>query len=160
SVPSTLVFNESPFLERVFEAIDLGFGMVMYSEEGIDFDKLSGSVREVTARAHRAGCAVEGEVEGLAGLSGELSHRTTDLHLTDPRQAREFVEQTGIDALAVNVGQVHVHGREEIRLDLGRLAEIDRAIPLPLVLHGATSIHRGDVRSAIQLGVRKINVGS
>ena len=71
-----------------------------------------------------------------------------------------FVEQTGVDALAVNVGQAHLHGRTEVRLDLSRLTSLKQSVPVPLVLHGASSISREDLQAAIRLGVRKINVGS
>ena len=82
------------------------------------------------------------------------------LALTDPAAARAFVEVTGIDALAVNIGQVHLHGRGQVRLDLARLAELKAAVPVPLVLHGATSVHPDDLAAAARLGIRKINVGS
>jgi fructose/tagatose bisphosphate aldolase len=80
--------------------------------------------------------------------------------MDDPATARAFAERTGVDALAVNVGQVHLHGRNKVRLNLSRLAELREAVPVPLVLHGATSIHPDDMAEAIRLGVRKINVGS
>ena len=82
-----------------------------------------------------------------------------DPHLTDPDAARRFVAATGIDALAVNVGQMHLHGRRLLQLDLDRLREL-AALPVALVLHGATSIAPADVQAAIGIGVRKINVGS
>ncbi|MBE3064022.1 MAG: class II fructose-bisphosphate aldolase, partial [Spirochaetes bacterium] len=74
--------------------------------------------------------------------------------------ARQFVQATGLDAIAVNVGQAHLHGRGEVRLDLDRVAGLKRAVTVPLVLHGATSVRRDDLREAIRRGVRKINVGS
>jgi fructose/tagatose bisphosphate aldolase len=74
--------------------------------------------------------------------------------------ARSFVERTQVDAFAVNLGQVHVHGRSMIQLNLARLRELREKIAVPLVLHGATSISQSDLKDAIQLGVRKINVGS
>jgi fructose/tagatose bisphosphate aldolase len=70
------------------------------------------------------------------------------------------VQDTGIDAIAVNVGQAHLHGRGEVRLDLDRVSELKRAVGVPLVLHGATSVARSDLRDAVRRGVRKINVGS
>jgi fructose/tagatose bisphosphate aldolase len=70
------------------------------------------------------------------------------------------VECTHVDALAVNVGQAHLHGRSKVQLNLARLRELQEMIAVPLVLHGATSISQSDLKEAIQLGVRKINVGS
>jgi fructose-bisphosphate aldolase class II len=70
------------------------------------------------------------------------------------------VERTQVDAFAVNLGQAHVHGRSKVQLSLARLRELREKIAVPLVLHGATSLSQSDLKEAIQLGVRKINVGS
>jgi fructose/tagatose bisphosphate aldolase len=83
-----------------------------------------------------------------------------DLRLTEPEYACRYVEQTGVDAFAVNVGQAHLHGRREVRLDLSRVAALSERLPVPLVMHGASSVHRDDIVEAIRLGIRKINVGS
>jgi fructose/tagatose bisphosphate aldolase len=83
-----------------------------------------------------------------------------NLHLSRAETARDFVERTGVDAFAVNIGQAHLHGRGEVRLDLSLLAEIKAAVSVPLVLHGASSVCAGDVRAAVRGGIRKINVGS
>jgi len=132
----------------------------MFSDENLSFDQQAERVAEIVAIAHRAGVAVEGEPMVLPGVGGELSIAPDDVNLSVPRVARTFVERTGIDALAVNVGQVHVHGRSEVRLDLSRLTELRQIIDVPLVLHGGSSISRADLQAAIGRGVRKINVGS
>jgi len=160
SVPACLLFNESPHLDWVWKSIDLGFNLVMFSDEERSSEELVEPVRRVVERAHAAGAAVEAEMASPPGLSGELTDAPAELHLTDPAAARAFVERTGADALAVNIGQVHLHGRGQVRLDFGRLAELRRAVPVPLVLHGATSVQRDDLAAAARLGIRKINVGS
>ena len=160
TVPSCLIFNESPYFDWVTEAIDLGFGLVMYTNGCLRLQQQTDQVRRVVDRAHLSGVAVEGELISLAGLGGELSAPPEETRLDDPKLARIFVEQTGVDALAVSVGQAHLHARSEVRLNLSRLAELRRMVPVPLVLHGATSISQSDLKEAIQLGVRKINVGS
>lgn len=160
SVPACLLFNESAHMDWVMEAIDLGFSQVMFTDDDMDYSTLVERVRQVVAKAHPAGVAVEGEISAVPGLSGELSAPPGDLHLTDPGLARQFVEQTGVDALAVNVGQAHLHGRQKVHLNMDRLAELREAIPVPLVLHASTSVVREDLVSAVKLGIRKINVGS
>ena len=139
------------------EAIDLNFGMVMYSAED---DRLAERVREVVERAHSRGVAVEAEMAPLQGVAGELASAPEVIPVTNPLHAEAFVEQTGIDALAVNVGQAHLHGREEVALNLSVLSELNNVVKVPMVLHGATSVRRTDLQAAIQLGVRKINFGS
>lgn len=159
-VPACLVFNESPYVEAVREAIRLGFGLVMFSDEELSYEVQVAQVRAVVAEASRADVAVEGEPASLPGVGGELANVPNDLRMTDPDQARAFVEATGVHALAVNIGQVHLHGKREVRLDLELLARLRDAVTVPLVLHGATSVKRDDLRAAIALGVRKVNVGS
>ena len=155
-----MVFNESPYIEWVYEAIKLEFGLVMFSDPELTYKAQTEKVRLVTEKAHASSVAVEGELKALPGVAGKLSKIPANLHLTDPAQAQTFVEVTGVDSLAVNVGQVHVHGRNPIRLDLARLAGLRKAISVPMVLHGGTSIRHQDISKAIALGVRKINVGS
>jgi len=160
SVPSCFLFNESPNLDWVWQSIDLGFNLVMFSDEELELEEQTLRVSEVVGRARRAGVAVEAEMTSPPGLSGDLLGVPQDLHLTDPAAAGAFVERTGVDALAVNVGQVHLHGRDKVRLDLERLGELRRAVAVPLVLHGATSVQRQDLAGAGAAGIRKINVGS
>ena len=109
--------------------------------------------------AHRASVAVEGELGATPGLASRLTEVPEDLRPTDPETARDFVQRTGIDALAVNVGQVHLHGHSKVRLNLSRLSELREAVPVPLVLHGASSVRPEDLREAIRRGIRKVNVG-
>lgn len=160
TAPACLLFNESPHFEQVMAAIDLGYDLVMYSNDDLDLETLIQQVKRVVEKAHRVGIAVEGEAAALAGVAGYLAEMPADPGLTDPKVAGSFVEQTGVDAFAVNIGQSHLHGRQAVRLDLERLAEIRRAISVPLVLHGATSIDRSDLAAAVRLGIRKINVSS
>ena len=160
SVPACLLFNESPYLEEVLRAVDLGFNLVMFSQEGLDPDQRIEAVKQVVEKAHSAGAAVEAELDSLPGVAGELEALPRDLRRSDPEECRQFVERTSIDALAVNVGQAHLHGRSQVSLDHERLHELARAVPVPLVLHGASSVSSEDLQAAIQSGVRKINVGS
>lgn len=160
SVPACVLFNESPHLDAVLDAIRLDFGLVMYTDEGLEAGILEERTRQVVAVARERGAAVEGEMTPLAGVGGELEAAPTDARLTEPYAAHGFVERTGVDALAVNVGQAHLHGRRMVRLDLGRITELKRAVAVPLVLHGASSVAREDLTAAIARGIRKINVGS
>ncbi len=160
SVPACLLFNESPYLETVLEAVDLGFNLVMFSQEELGRDDLIERVSRVVGKAHPAGAAVEAELGPLPGVAGEFATLPRDVRLNDPGECREFVEPTDVDLLAVNVGQAHLHGRSPVSLDHEKLRELVRAVPVPLVLHGASSIPSGELRAAIQSGVRKINVGS
>jgi fructose/tagatose bisphosphate aldolase len=160
TVPACLLFNESPHADWVVAALDQGFNLVMFSDEALDDGVTLTTIGRIVALAHARGVAVEAEIAALPGVGGDLDPSTmSDLHPTDPDTARRFIAATGIDALAVNVGQMHLHGRRLVRLDLDRLRAL-AALPVPLVLHGATSIAPADLQAAIGIGVRKINVGS
>ncbi len=160
SVPCCMLFNESPHLEWVLAAIEQGFGLVMYTRDDWRPDERAGQVRAVVERAHRSGAAVEGELAPLEGVAGGLAQVPDHPPLTDVESARRFVAGTGVDALAVNVGQVHLHGRRTVPLDLRRLGELRAAVSAPLVLHGASSFRGEDLQAAVRLGIRKVNVGS
>jgi fructose/tagatose bisphosphate aldolase len=160
SVPACLLFNESPHHAWVSAAIDAGFGLVMFSDEDLSHEALVTAIVQLVAEAHHRGAAIEAELAPLAGVGGDIgSVAPGDQRLTDPANARKFVEATRIDALAVNVGQMHLHGRRKVRLDLARLRQLS-GLGLPLVLHGSTSVAEDDIRAAIEIGIRKINVGS
>ncbi len=108
--------------------------------------------------AHERGVAVEAEL-------GELPARRQRRpphggHSTDPDAAAEFVAATGVNLLAVSVGNVHIMTHGQKGLDLERLAEIRRRVAIPLVLHGGTGIAADALREAIAMGVAKVNYGT
>ena len=144
----------------MLEAIELGFGLVMFTDDRLSHYELAACVSEVVQRAHQRSVAVEAELAAVPGVGGELSAVPGNSRLTEPEEARSFVKRTGVDALAVNVGQAHLHGRREVQLNLSRLADLQTAISVPLVLHGGSSVGRSDLQKAIRLGIRKVNVGS
>jgi fructose-bisphosphate aldolase class II len=117
-VPAALVFNESPNMEALWETVRLGYGLVMFSDEELPVVEQIEQVRQLAHTAHVAGICVEGEVTALQGVGGALSGVPADAGLTGVQGAVEFVERPGVDALPVAVGQMHLHGRQEVRLDL------------------------------------------
>jgi ketose-bisphosphate aldolase len=160
SVPANLVFNESADLEWIREAIRLGFGLVMFTDEHLGLEEQVSNVRNIADLAHRVGACVEGEIIALPGQGGGLTEPLGDLRLTSPEEAKDFVDRTGVDIFAVNVGQAHWHGRREVALDLERLSQLHQTIQVPLALHGASSIRRGDLTHSIRFGIAKVNIGS
>jgi ketose-bisphosphate aldolase len=159
-VPVNLVFNESPDERWVIEAIHCGFGQVMLTDDRLDGEMLTKKVKEIVQEAHRRGVLVEAELNPVPGLAGGMQQKPEDLRLTDPGEAKRFVEATGIDLLAINIGQAHLHGRQEVSLDFERLDGIRKVVDIPLVLHGASSIGKDELSCAVGKGIRKVNVGS
>jgi fructose/tagatose bisphosphate aldolase len=158
-VPVALIFNESPYFDWIGRALDLGFNVVMFADERFSLPELREHVRQTVSLA-RGRAAVEAEMAALPGVASGLAELPGALDLTDPSAAAEFVAQTGIDALAVSLGQAHLHGRRQVGLDLERLRALRQRVPVPLVLHGATSVADETLRQAVREGIRKINVGS
>jgi fructose/tagatose bisphosphate aldolase len=164
AVPACLLFNESPDLEWVFEAVGSGFDLVMYTDENNSPEEQAKRTAELVRRAHGSGAAVEGELVPLAGASGGVVEDPGDAAreevLTNLEQALNFAGNTGVDALAVDVGQIHLHVRRKLDLDIDHLENLRDALDLPLVLHGASSVSEKSLQAAIAAGIRKINVGS
>jgi len=145
-------------LDELSWCVDAGYSSVMYDGSHEPFETNVAATAEAARIAHAHGAWVEGELGALGG-DEDVS---TDAHvgaLTDPQQAAEFVARTGVDALAVAVGNVHGFS-PTARLDLERLAEIREAVSVPLVLHGASGLSITEIQAAIKLGVAKINVNA
>ena len=159
SVATAMIFNECPHTEWLEKAVALGFNIVMFADETLTTQQLWRRVRETVVMAGGR-AAVEGEINALPGVAEGLSTKPAALSLTGPDEAARFVEQTGVDSLAVSLGQAHLHGRDKLELDLDRLAAIRGRVGVPLVLHGATSVDDGSIQAGIRIGLRKINVGS
>ncbi len=117
-------------------------------------------VKEVVEYAHAHGATVEAELGRLGGQEDDLIVDEADSFYTDPSAAKEFVERTGIDSLAVAIGTAHGLYASEPRLDFNRLAEIQKVVDVPLVLHGASGISVEDVRKCIALGCCKVNIAT
>jgi tagatose 1,6-diphosphate aldolase GatY/KbaY len=103
---------------------------------------------------------VEAELGALPGDEDRSGDATPAGDMTDPAEAAEFAQRTGVDALAVAVGNVHGFTPEPVRLDLARLREIAAACPAPLVLHGASGLPAEDLVGAVAAGVVKVNVNA
>jgi fructose/tagatose bisphosphate aldolase len=152
-VPVSLLLNEAHTLGQARSGIEAGFNAVMLC--GGEAEPLARFVEE----AHRLGVAVEGELGTLPdAVGGEIDDSRA--RLTDPEEAASFVAETGIDCLAVSVGNVHTLERGVATVDLDRLEAVHRRVGVPLVVHGGTSFPPDAVPGAIARGVAKVNVGT
>jgi fructose-bisphosphate aldolase class II len=114
--------------------------------------------RELVTMAHACGVPVEGELGYVPGVEGEGAARHPgEVACTTPDEARTYVAETGVDFLAVSIGTVHGRMRGEPRLDFERLEQIDKALGIPLVIHGGTGLSEEQFRRLIANGVAKIN---
>jgi ketose-bisphosphate aldolase len=163
TVPIGLHLDHGSTLDEIQQAVDLGFTSVMIDASRESWDVNVGRTKAAVAIAHGAGVLIEAEL-GHVAVGGEYiaqaDQNDNETAFTDPDQAAEFVEVTGIDALAVSVGTIHGTYRGEPALQFERLQQIHERVPVPLVLHGASGTGDNNLRRAVGLGIRKINVFS
>jgi ketose-bisphosphate aldolase len=155
-VPTAVLFNEAQSLSQIEVALGAGCNAVMLESSDLTFEENVALTRQVVAVAHAAGAAVEAELGHLADAIDPEPRGV----FTDPAEAGRFVERTGVDALAVSIGNAHLVRAGEVAVDLALLERIYRATPTPLVIHGGTGFPRSAVRGAIAAGVAKFNVGT
>ncbi|MEX1112094.1 MAG: class II fructose-bisphosphate aldolase [Candidatus Andersenbacteria bacterium] len=161
-VPVIMHLDHGKSLDTVKACIEAGYTSVMIDASTDDFEANIQLTKEAAEYAHERGVWVEAELGAIVGKEGikELQGKgTPDSFLTRPDQAREFVERTNVDALAVSVGTIHgaFTGQEYIRFEL--LQQVQDAIPnIPLVLHGASGISDDHLRQAVATHVCKVNV--
>lgn len=145
-------------LETVQKALDLGFTSVMFDSSLYPFEENIARTKEVVSLAKRYGATVEAEL-GLVGGSedGKEGH---GIRCTDPADAEIFCRETGVDALAVAIGNAHGNYPTAPQLAFDVLAEIQKRVEIPLVLHGGSGISDADFRRAIELGIVKVNIAT
>jgi fructose-bisphosphate aldolase class II len=155
----SLLFNEAQTLEQALRAMEAGFNAVMLDTSAWPLDEATAAVAGLVRAAHARGVAVEGELGRLpdATADGIDASRAA---LTDPDEAAAFVAATGVDCLAVSIGNVHLLTGREAPVDLERLAAIRRRVSVPLVIHGGTSFPARAVPAAVAGGVAKFNIGT
>jgi ketose-bisphosphate aldolase len=159
SVPIGVHLDHSTDPDEIAACIALGYSSVMIDGSHLPFEDNVALTRAVVEHAHAHGVWVEGELGGLTGDEDASSDAVAG-ELTDPDQAAEFVERTGVNALAAAVGTVHGFTTTPIHVDLDRLRAIRAAVTVPLVLHGASGISDAELVAAVAAGVAKVNVNA
>ncbi|WP_326731601.1 class II fructose-bisphosphate aldolase [Streptomyces phaeochromogenes] len=153
--------DHSRELDEIAACVEAGYTSVMVDGSHLPFAENVALTRKAVELAHDAGVWVEAELGALAGDEDvSMDAVAAGGTMTNPEQAAEFVTATGVDALAVAVGNVHGFTAEPVRLDLDRLAAIRDVLPVPLVLHGASGLPEEQLRGALSRGVAKVNVNA
>ncbi len=157
-VPVALNLDHGTDFFVIADCINRGFTNVMFDGSALSFQENIKRTSVITALAHQKGCSVEGEL-GHVGQAVNSDDTDRDLY-TNPDLAVEFVEKTGIDALAVAIGTAHgAYPKGKIpKLDFERLIQLKSALNMPLVLHGGSGSGEENLRKAIAGGINKINV--
>lgn len=161
-VPVVVHFDHGLKKETCIRALDLGFSSIMYDCSTDPYEKNVEKVREMTKIAHSYGATVEGELGHVGDNEGSaegLSRlRDPSAYYTDPRQAKDFADRTGVDALAIAVGTAHGAYKFPPKLDFERIKMIANTISTPLVLHGGSGLSDSDFKKAIACGISKVNI--
>lgn len=156
SVPVVVHYDHGLTFERCMEALQLGFSSIMFDGSAGDAEKNMKDTAMIVQIAHAFGATVEGEI-GHVGDAANADEAVSD-NYTTPEEAVEFIEKTGVDALAVAIGTAHGAYKKKPCLDIGRLTEIRKATDTPLVLHGGSGLSDDDFRNTIREGIAKVNI--
>jgi tagatose 1,6-diphosphate aldolase GatY/KbaY len=158
-VPLAVHLDHSNSAEDIRAALEAGMPSVMADGSHLPYAENLAFTRQMTVLAHSFG-AVEAEIGRISGTEDGLTVGELEAKMTDPQQARAFVAATGVDALAVTIGNVHGKYRGAPRLDFTRLERIRALVEIPLVLHGTSGLPAEMIDRAITLGVCKFNVNT
>lgn len=157
--PVGLMLDHGDSYELAMQCLKAGFTSIMVDFSSCEFEENVRRTREVVKAAHAMGVDVEAEL-GHVGNADTLADFADDSGYTSPELAKQFVERTECDVLAIAFGSAHGNYVREPKLDMERLDAIKREVSIPLVLHGGTGIPDSQIREAVKRGIRKLNVGT
>ena len=162
SVPVVVHLDHGLTYDTCIKALELGFSSIMYDCSTDSYEENVRKVKEMADIAHSYGATIEGELghvgdnEGSAEGSDHLADPSQ--FFTDPKLAKDFVDKTGVDALAIAVGNAHGAYKLPPKLDFERIKTIANTVDVPLVLHGGSGLTDNDFRQAIKDGISKVNI--
>lgn len=155
-VPVVMHLDHGSSFELAAQALRAGYTSIMIDGSHSDFESNIEISKAVVDMCKPSEVAVEAELGKVGGKEDDLDGGDGDLY-TDPLEAKEFVERTGVDSLAIAIGTAHGMYKGEPKLDLERLSEIRKVVSVPLVLHGGSGIPDWKVQEAIKRGICKVN---
>ncbi len=162
SVPVVVHLDHGLSYDTCIRALELGFSSIMYDCSTDSYEDNVKKVKEMADIAHSYGATIEGELghvgDNEGSAEGDSHLEDPSKYFTDPKLAKDFVEKTGVDALAIAVGNAHGAYKLPPKLDFERIKTIARTVDVPLVLHGGSGLTDDDFRQAIKDGISKVNI--
>lgn len=162
NVPVVIHLDHGLRKETCLKALELGFTSIMYDCSTDPYEVNVEKVKEMADIAHSYGATIEGELGHVGDNEGSAegdSHLVNpSIYFTDPKLAKDFVDKTGVDALAIAVGNAHGAYKLPPKLDFERIRTIAKTVDVPLVLHGGSGLTDNDFKRAIQEGISKVNI--
>ncbi|MFI8228583.1 ketose-bisphosphate aldolase [Streptomyces sp. NPDC085900] len=161
AVPVALHLDHVQSDDLLRQAVDAGFSSVMYDAARLPYERNLAATRAAADWAHAQGLWIEAELGQVGGKAGQPA---LDAHApgarTDPDQARAFVADSGVDALAVAIGSTHAMTTRTATLDHTLLKRLSAALDVPLVLHGSSGVPDHELVAAVAGGISKVNIGT
>ncbi|MDD2400967.1 MAG: class II fructose-1,6-bisphosphate aldolase [Clostridia bacterium] len=157
-VPICLHLDHGTDFEQVIRCIAKGFTSVMFDGSKLPMEENIAITKQIVRIASAAGVSTEAEIGKIGGTEDDVSVDERDAMLTDPEEVKYFVDNTGVDSLAVAIGTAHGRYKFEPKLDFERLDKIQKLVDVPIVMHGSSGVPGDDIKRAIALGVRKVNI--
>jgi fructose-bisphosphate aldolase class II len=157
-IPVALHLDHGTDFDQVVKCIRGGFSSIMYDGSKHEYAENVAMTRLILEIARPAGVSVEAEIGKIGGTEDQVTVSEKEALFTDPLEAKKFVDDTGIECLAVAIGTAHGQYKGEPKLDFDRLKEIKKLIQIPIVLHGSSGVPAEALQEAIRLGVCKINI--
>ena len=157
-VPMALHLDHGTDFDEIMKCIRNGFTSVMIDASKHELEENIRLTKEIVRIAHSVGVSVEAELGKIGGTEDHIVVSEAEATYTDPEEARIFVEETGVDSLAIAVGTTHGVYKGEPKVDIERIKEIDRVVSVPLVLHGSSGVPYDTLENAVKAGIRKINI--
>lgn len=159
-IPLALHLDHHESFDDICNKVNAGVRSAMIDGSHFPFSENVRLVKSVVDFCHLHDCSVEAELGRLGGVEDDMSVDAESAFLTDPQEARRFVELTGVDSLAVAIGTAHGLYVKTPKIDFQRLEEIHKVVDVPLVLHGASDVPDDFVKRTITLGICKVNVAT
>ena len=161
-VPFVIHMDHGDSIESIMRAIHDGFTSVMIDGSALPFEENIAKTAEVVRYAHMVNVSVEGELGTIGDTGTSIEGGMTEVIYTDPDDAKKFVEETGVDTLAVAIGTCHgLYPKgvtPKLRMDV--LKAIKEKVDLPLVLHGGSGNPDSEIAEAVEIGIQKVNISS
>lgn len=157
-VPVALHLDHGTDFDQVMLCIRYGFTSVMIDGSKHPLRENIELTKKVVDVAHAVGVSVEAELGKIGGTEDDITVDELEATFTDPDEAKIFVEETGVDSLAIAVGTAHGVYKGEPKLDFDRIRKIKELVGIPLVLHGSSGVPADSIKKAIEAGINKINI--
>lgn len=159
-IPIALHVDHCTSYDTIVECIKYGYTSVMIDTAHLPYEENIEIVKKVVNYAKDFGVAVEGELGKIGGVEDDLAIDAREATFTVPEEAKDFVDKTGIDMLAIAIGTAHGEYKGEPKLDFERLSAIRKVVDLPLILHGASGVPDVQIKESLKRGISKINIAT